>query len=583
MVVRALERLERRTAEVLYAQRRWFQLVRERQDEEEAARMKESEMVKKEAKLFRRHWKEVEARVKEKRAAEEVKRQEAALEEAYTLRKAEMSAEEGDEEWDPIEDAVEEERGAFVDMMRHLLWLGSSAQDRSLEAGVSKSSAEKQPIPDDPATTAAGIDGKGKENVDPSASKSKNARKRDKKKEKALMISKPESNGSSDVEETGEVKVELNETRENMRKRLTEGVRFQPGAGIRGPMTAGTIESPLATHGRIPGMPTDEVDRTLKEVAEIKLYLFSRLLLSQAAILPAAIRAESVDEFLTDAEVTTQDLRDLCLRVEKPSLQEVRDACADFFRGEREEDEGKSDEDSDDEEDPETKNLMKFKRNHVPDKWRSRHEEEVDERKAAISVIAESDQTLVDFGKIEDGEFKHRKVRVKVCGKTIWNYPSSSPVPRQGWLHYSIIAKNSRVFDAIELCRNWDEFWELNVLAVFRYFPCPHWEQWCGNRFRQQLLQLGFIPYLQFDEAETHTVQRQASGQGQKVHAAVEYKNVIAAHIKRNDAISRRFVPYLSMQAGTVVLLVRDAKTGRVLVTPPDEHCWLVRERADFG
>lgn len=32
-----------------------------------------------------------------------------------------------------------------------------------------------------------------------------------------------------------------------------------------------------------------------------------------------------------------------------------------------------------------------------------------------------------------------------------------------------------------------------------------------------------------------------------------------------------------------VLLLVRDAKTGRILVSPPKDQLWLVREKSGFG
>ena len=61
---------------------------------------------------------------------------------------------------------------------------------------------------------------------------------------------------------------------------------------------------------------------------------------------------------------------------------------------------------------------------------------------------------------------------------------------RGGWLHFSIIAKGSSLFDAMTLCRNWDEFYELTMLASFQYFPASNWATWVGDRKRQQMLQL---------------------------------------------------------------------------------------------
>ena len=91
---------------------------------------------------------------------------------------------------------------------------------------------------------------------------------------------------------------------------------------------------------------------------------------------------------------------------------------------------------------------------------------------------------------INDGKFKPTKIRVEICGKLINNYPSEKAMTRGGWLHFCIIAKDSNLYDAIHLCRNWDEFFELNILAVFGYFPAANWTSWVGDRPRLQLLQL---------------------------------------------------------------------------------------------
>ena len=51
---------------------------------------------------------------------------------------------------------------------------------------------------------------------------------------------------------------------------------------------------------------------------------------------------------------------------------------------------------------------------------------------------------MIDFGSIDDdGKFQSRKMRVKICGKEIYNYRSEKAVSRGGWLHFSILAKDS--------------------------------------------------------------------------------------------------------------------------------------------
>lgn len=128
IVNRALERIERRTAEILYKKHKWFKWVRQCQDEEEAHRDKEQKKVKQEAALFRRHWKEVQQRMKELRAKEEQKMQDAFLENVYKERMAELEEEEDDDsDWDPIEDVLEDHRGKFIGMLLlSLQWVESA-------------------------------------------------------------------------------------------------------------------------------------------------------------------------------------------------------------------------------------------------------------------------------------------------------------------------------------------------------------------------------------------------------------------------------------------------------------------------
>lgn len=114
-VVKALERLERRTAEVMYEDQKWFKWVRECQDEEEQNREKEQKKVKLEAAMFKRNLTMTEARTKERRNREDKRRQNVFLEKIYKERmkqRAETDTEDSD--WDPIEDFLEDNRGNFI-------------------------------------------------------------------------------------------------------------------------------------------------------------------------------------------------------------------------------------------------------------------------------------------------------------------------------------------------------------------------------------------------------------------------------------------------------------------------------------
>ena len=68
-----------------------------------------------------------------------------------------------------------------------------------------------------------------------------------------------------------------------------------------------------------------------------------------------------------------------------------------------------------------------------------------------------------------------------------------------------------------------------------------------------------------------------------QAHASTEMRNFMCAHLNRNDPTSRRFLQYISAETSRVVTLVRDAKTGRILKTPPDKHLWLARRKSGLG
>ncbi|KAF2211250.1 hypothetical protein CERZMDRAFT_106492 [Cercospora zeae-maydis SCOH1-5] len=122
ITLRALGRLEKRAAEVLYAREKWFKFVRQQQEEGEEARENESKQIKREAALFRSYVKDSQARISRKRQKENQRRQEAFLNEAYKERQT-MTENEDEEHWDSTEDELEEDREKFIDIMRRLLWL----------------------------------------------------------------------------------------------------------------------------------------------------------------------------------------------------------------------------------------------------------------------------------------------------------------------------------------------------------------------------------------------------------------------------------------------------------------------------
>jgi hypothetical protein len=85
-VLHALEKLERRTAEVNHHQQTWYQWVRAIQDAEVKARENEKTTVEREVKLFSAHWQELKPRLDRKKHQESERRNNPALEEANRKR-----------------------------------------------------------------------------------------------------------------------------------------------------------------------------------------------------------------------------------------------------------------------------------------------------------------------------------------------------------------------------------------------------------------------------------------------------------------------------------------------------------------
>ena len=118
--------------------------MRARQNEEEAQRENEKKKVKRDAALWKRHWKQLQLRMKLLKDKEDRRRQDDFLEQAYSER---MSMEEEDS-WDPIEDVVEDERGNYLAMIKMFLLSeveskaeGKFTESMDVDAGSSEASS----------------------------------------------------------------------------------------------------------------------------------------------------------------------------------------------------------------------------------------------------------------------------------------------------------------------------------------------------------------------------------------------------------------------------------------------------------
>jgi hypothetical protein len=194
------------------------------------------------------------------------------------------------------------------------------------------------------------------------------------------------------------------------------------------------LESPAQLHEKAAAIPDGEIDTLLEEIAEVKTLLFCRLLLSHATLLPIALSVNSVEEFLESPDVTSANVRDLCLKLERPALQDVRDACADFARAKA--GENGEDMDSEEEENLEWEDIDEDDdRRRVPEKYRfdlgrrdesmpqvfkTKREQAVQkqrQRREEQKLMGElGDTGAVDFGEIEDETNETRKFALKFVG-----------------------------------------------------------------------------------------------------------------------------------------------------------------------
>ena len=558
----AMGRVQKRILEVLHEKEYWFIWVREVQEEEEAAREKEHKKVKQEAALFRRHWKKLEARLERARQREEEERQDAFLEAAYRER---MELDE--EAWDPISDVNLDNRNRYIDLIKHFLWMELLEADESTgleektggldltEKAKTKTKAKVG------SSRASGSNAGGHDSAD-------SIHKRGQRKLLAMQERGQTGNGA-DLLELDKKNIE---TEAEMRKRLSEGVKKNL-ENVWGFQLVGTLENPYETYEKTAPMTNDEIESVVKDIREIKLLLFCRLLLARASMLPAALRANSVEEFLNDAEITESDLRDLCLKVEAPSLQDIRDACADFARGDEADDEDDAADEEEEDDDETFEELINddrrysclHTRNWLLDKFLAKKKKHTKKSKSKSK--------------------SPKKTKVTICGKSIWNHASEKAMSRDGWLQFSVIAKDCDLKHAIQLCRNWAEFSDLNLLTLWQYFPASNWASWGNNKLIQQLQELEFFPYFVDFDAEQNTRRNQVGGRGQarRQHDVVEARNIIVGHMKRNDPITRRFLQYLLMRTGELLIMVRDGKTGRVITAPPDKQLWTYRKKQGLG
>ncbi|ROW02401.1 hypothetical protein VMCG_06073 [Cytospora schulzeri] len=554
--LRALERVEQRAAAVLYEREQWFKWVRSSQSEEEQTREKEQKKVKLEAAMFQRHWKELQSRSRALRQREEKQRQDAYLEQVWKERMDSADGNEGDDgEWDPIDDVMEEERQKYLDLIRQFLWL---AIEQPEEPSAVQDQATQEAPADEPKQMQVSKKPTGGHDTSTAVARTVGAP------QTSRALEKPQEVGKGRIE-----------SQEDIRNRLREGIK-KDHRGLYGPQLVGTVQNPFETQDRTAPVPEEDIESLVADIAEIKTLLFCRTLLSHATLLPAALRAKSVEEFLSDPEIADSDLRDLCLKVEQPNLQALRDACADFARGD-------NPEPPPPEEEVESLSTAEILRRNLM-------YGDLDEMNLFTTMMSGLARgiTAAESSSLNSGsgmEAKGKRMKITLCGKAIWNHASESAMARDGWLQFSIMAKDCTFNDAVSLCRNWDEFFELQTLVLWQFFPSAKWASWSQNALHEQLLHMGFIPYhIQFEGSQrTQYNQIGSKGRHRRQHHIEECRNIICAHMKRGDPVTNRFIDYCIMQSGSIQILVRDGKTGQIVRAPLQDERWLHRVKSGLG
>jgi len=328
-------------------------------------------------------------------------------------------SEEDQDEWDPVQDVFGYERDNYVDLIRYFLM--TKDQEDTLEEEM----PDLIPLHDNSNNNAAA----GTPTPEPSDKPlSKSAKKRAKKANADEKKLAGPSRLDADGKESRSIEME---SKKQMRERLRRPVKYQRPSG----WYMADSESKAYIDPQCPPVPDDEIEQLLDEVAEVKHFLFCRLLLSHASLLPIALQADSVEQFLANDQVTQEHLRDLALNLERPRLQDVRDACADFIRGEENGD-AEDDEPSANEVEKKSETKKKpgkydFKfrgKPRMPEKYQTKREKERDKKPFPTKDLFGPDEGegILDFGKVtNESDYEGGKMRIKIWYVVLGFYFSS--------------------------------------------------------------------------------------------------------------------------------------------------------------
>lgn len=449
VVTGALQRCYQRMAHLTFQKQKWFTWAKECQKEEEQNRENEQKKIKREAALFRRRATELDRLMRERRVKEDIRKQEEFLQQTYEKSMAERGERDIDDdgdEWDPIGDVLDDERATYIALIKYCLWINDSevddaAPELSSQGDANDDNARPQGIDQSCISSTQAKAGKfgsklQSQDLVEDLTSPTNPLGGESSKLRARPVIVPTAHGIARPQK--KPNMPQIENRSEMQQRLTEGTKIE----------GGKLESQAPNGTRIvsdhmPAIPTAEAARLVDEIAEIKYFLLCRLLLKDAVLLPAAQKASSLSDFFNNPQVKTQDLRDLSLKIEEPQLQDIRDACADFFRLDDEESDDGGEESSVESEDEIEEEPCKQDhriKHPLPEIWLSKKEKQLrrtgSENAASRMAMAESLKhqlgeepgARIQFGQDDNhNESKQANLRLKIFGRTIYNIPRKVP------------------------------------------------------------------------------------------------------------------------------------------------------------
>lgn len=165
-------------------------------------------------------------------------------------------------------------------------------------------------------------------------------------------------------------------------------------------------------------------------------------------------------------------------------------------------------------------------------------------------------------------------VRIKLCGRWVYRYESSQPMPREGWFQFALYS-GCTYNQARELCNTWEEFRELEQLVLSNYFSGMRGgrENENDGTLTQMYRRIGLTPYgmeVAFEEGldRDDPKRRQMQTRAQ-----------IFCTMGRKDYNARRFLAWSKTFANDYIIWARDNLTNTIIVQPDEEDLWLARRR----